>query len=66
MLPKLNLLSFVVRLLADAINFVIFTCVSTFVTYVFCHCLGHGLGNSNTRTMEPIATDVASNVKPKV
>ena len=62
---KLYLLCLVVRLSANAIKFATVTGISTFVTYVLCHCFSHCFSNANARSMEPIAAYVTTNIKPK-
>ena len=62
---KLYSLCLVVRLSANAIKFATVTGISTFVTYVLCHCFSHCFSNANARSMEPIAAYVTTNIKPK-
>ena len=61
---KLYSLCLVVRLSANAIKFATVTGISTFVTYVLCHCFSHCFSNANARSMEPIAAYVTTNIKP--
>ena len=60
------LLCFVIGLLANAINLAVAVLgLATLIADVLGHVLGHGLSNADTLPVEPVVTDVATDIKPK-
>lgn len=59
------LLSFIVGLLANAVDFTVFTSISTFIANVFTHGFCHAFVDANARAMEPVAANITANVKPE-
>lgn len=57
-------LSLVVRLAAQAVDLVIVLGAATLVTHILGHFLGHLGGYADTQAVEPIGTDIATNVEP--
>ena len=57
-------LGFVIGLLADTVNFHVFTGIAALVANVLGHGLGHGLRDPDARPVEPIAANVTADIEP--
>jgi hypothetical protein len=62
---KKVLLRFVIGLLAEAIDFLVFSRLLALVTNVFGQALGVALRDPDAAAMKPVVTNIATNVKPK-